>query len=95
MRAKNLQYAMWLSDEFMRTIKRETELFRGVMENDFNTDDPYGSKYGIWYLMNPDQSANLSNCYDEKFMAEWIHDDELFDPERKDEMLRDFKFTYL
>lgn len=61
-RARNLFYAMWICDEFMRRLKYEIE---------------HPDIGPMWYLMSPDQSQDLSNLYDESFNTNWISDQEI------------------
>jgi ribonucleoside-diphosphate reductase alpha subunit len=61
-RAKNLFYAMWIQDEFMRTVTEEQK--RGP-----------GTK--MWYLMCPDQCPGLSDVFDEELRLEYIMDSEV------------------
>lgn len=103
-RARNLFYAMWMSDEFMRTIDYESKLearLKGDCIKDHGTVTEYDEKKMVdavksWYLMCPDQvvGTHLSNLYDEEFRTEWIPDEELFDPARETEMKKKFAFTY-
>lgn len=88
-RARNLFYAMWISDEFMRTIQYEFKL-----ESKYKNDDNVNEIVKSWYLMCPDISENLSNLYDEKFTTEWISDEVLFDSEKVEEMQKNYAFTY-
>lgn len=97
-RARSLFYAMWISDEFMRTVEHEYII-------DKNIRYEYITKYGnisnehekeiakktkSWYLMCPDISKNLSNLYDIGFKTDWITDEMLENPE----IQQNFQFTY-
>ena len=57
----NLFYALWINDEFMRTVKKEEEIYIET-----------GKKKRLWYLMSPDSSPGLYEKYDEKFSYEWV-----------------------
>lgn len=75
-KAKHLFYGMWIADEFMRTLQEE---HRRIANGEQNVK--------LWYLMDPNQSRFLSDCYDEKFSTHWLSDEEL-NP-------KDYKFTHL
>lgn len=57
----NLFYALWINDEFMRTVKKEEEIYIET-----------GKKKRLWYLMSPDSSPGLYEKYDESFSYEWV-----------------------
>jgi|GEM_PF-3557631 len=101
-RGKNLFYAMWICDEFMRTVEYEFKL-EAILRNRciqdhgvVNSDDDkiIARETKLWYLMCPDQNENLSNLYDENFRIEWIPDSELFDSKNQNEMKKNFAFTH-
>jgi len=63
--APSLFYAIWRSDEFMRTLRRERELTtNGVVPK-------------LWYLMTSSSCPGLEELYDAVFREEWITDEEL------------------
>jgi ribonucleoside-diphosphate reductase alpha chain len=55
-RARNLFYALWLNDEFMRCLQ---------------THQPGGTEEP-WYLMCPDRSRGLAQLYDQVLEKEWV-----------------------
>lgn len=93
-RARNLFYAVWLPDEFMRTIEQEFELekkLRKELPAGPDLEKKIKEQTQLWYLFCPDKLSsvnlsNLSNLYDQKLSKKWLLDSEL-DPEN-------FKFTY-
>lgn len=103
-RARNLLYAIWLNDEFFRTIEYENSIDlikRKTLANDLKglTDLEKqkilaNNKCRLWYLMSSDVSENLSNLYDAKFTTKWIQDKDLFDPKKEAYMKKNFAFTY-
>jgi len=68
-RAKSLFYAVWLNDEFMRTVEREDLLAKK------------GQEARLWYLMDPTICVGLSDAYDKDLRIEWVSDEELFSEE--------------
>jgi ribonucleoside-diphosphate reductase alpha chain len=70
-RAKYLFYALWINDEFMRTLKREIQL------------ESEGQDVKLWYLMCPDISGNLAEYYDNVFTDEWMTDDFVYSNKEK------------
>jgi ribonucleotide reductase alpha subunit len=59
-RAKNLFYAMWMNDEFMRCVVEETRLSDNTK---------------LWYLMCPDVSKGLSDVFDKKLNTQYLSDE--------------------
>lgn len=57
-RARNLFYAVWINDEFMRCLQ---------------THQPGGTRES-WYLMCPDTCPGLADVYDREFETTWITD---------------------
>src|SRR5690606_22710815 len=56
-RARQLFYAIWIPDEFIRCLRREFDLAKE------------GKEAKLWYLMCPAESCDLSNYYDEDFVS--------------------------
>lgn len=64
-RARQLFYAIWIPDEFIRCLRREFDLAKE------------GKEAKLWYLMCPAESCDLSNYYDEDFVSDWVPDSAL------------------
>lgn len=73
-RARSLFYAIWIPDEFMRTIEKEEEIIR---ENKMRNDDSEDNTPKLWYLMDPNHCPGLADCYDEVLNLGWLTDAEL------------------
>lgn len=84
-RARNLHYGLWNCDEFMRTVKQETQI-----------QDRTGEKVKLWHLMCPNEARNLSGVYDKVPCVKYITDEELFAAGSEGDLMRQkFPFTYL
>lgn len=66
-RARQLFYAIWIPDEFIRCLREEYDIIK-------RKEQPKE----LWYLMCPAESADLSNYYDEDFVTEYVPDAELY-----------------
>jgi ribonucleoside-diphosphate reductase alpha subunit len=60
-RARNLFYALWINDEFMRCLQ---------------THQPGGTRES-WHLMCPDACPGLAEAYDHEFASEWLTDEQV------------------
>lgn len=92
-RARNLFYAMWIPDEFMRTLEYESQLEQQLRQKYANDDSRIQDEVKCWYLFDPAvfsdmNMVNLSNLYDEDLSTEWITDDQIVN------MKDQFNFTY-
>lgn len=99
-RARNLFYAIWMNDEFMRCLHYEVKLEKNIRSQYLHKytnlttehEKEIAEKIKLWYLMDPNISKNLSNLYDEGFSTEYIFDDQLFDLNL--DYYKKYKFTY-
>lgn len=71
-RAKNLFYAMWIEDEFLRSVEEEERRLKA------GERDPQ-----LWYLMDLSKCPGLSDAYDRIHRLGWISDAELADDKDK------------
>ncbi len=70
-KAQDLFYALWVPDEFMRTIERE-EYLKATGQNANPT---------LWCLMDPSRCPGLSDAYDSVLSTKWLTDEQC-DPQK-------------